>query len=245
MQIRSFQISFLHKLQVLAFLFGALSSPALSAPCAELDTGFELGIDPNESGLGVFEFFRIEDMSGEIAKRALPLVIRSYEKIGGSVYQTPESLTNDLDFAMTSERNGRMVAFAGGWFTAAGKKITVLASDGSAYGTNTIKLLIRELAEAKIPSTFAELSGAPLSIAAKSGEKLRIIPFDTAQRILEGWGIYQPTPADLQHAVESREIPNDERLKQSAYSRKIPNVGVHTKVMAGSPLVKFFSDIVP
>lgn len=97
-----------------------------------------------------------------------------------------------------------------------------------------IKSFLGEVATGARPG-WAELSSAPLAIARKAGDGVKVVSFEDAAALLKGKVIRRPTADELAAAIANREIPNDPRFIEAAYVRELPGVGKHIKVIIGAP----------
>ena len=209
-----------------------------STDCPTSNDWTNAPVDPNDPAkAGAQQQFKVETMTAELATRVFPIVQASYGGLtGGSPYKVPGDLRGDTDFGLIAEKDGKVIVFAGGKNSMHGRKVNIVATDGSTDGSTAVKIMIKNLADGSMPATYAELSGAPLLIASMARDKLKVVPFDRAKQILNPPHVVtKPSDQELQEAVNCREIPNNPLLRQNAYRREIKNVGTHTKVMIGSP----------
>lgn len=194
-------------------------------------------LNPNDPLKNGTQPFREVPMTAELAAKVFEMVQSSYQAVGGgSAYKNSEDLRRAADLALIAEKNGKVILFAAANKGRHGRKVNIVATDGTADGTAAARILIKSLAEGDMPGTYAEVSGAPLLIASMVRDKLKIVPFEKAKAILNPpHVIKKPNEIELTHAVSCREIPDKPVFRQNAYIREIKNVGIHTKVMIGLP----------
>lgn len=195
-------------------------------------------LSPNDPVKPSAQQFKEASMTSELAAKVFNMVQDSYGALnGGSPYKNSEDLRKDADFGLIAEKNGKVILFAAAKKGMHGRKVNIVATDGTGDGTAAARILIKNLAEGGMPETYAELSGAPLLIASMARDKLKIVPFERAKEILNPPHIIKhPSELEITAAVHCREIPDKPVFRQNAYVREIKNVGVHTKVMIGLPI---------
>jgi len=143
------------------------------------------------------------------------MITLAYETIGGCNCTKDELLDENVYWKMT-RRNGKITAVCVYKMTPNGRKMFLLASDGSEQGKTDIRKIMSEDVTQEERHFYAEVSGKPEYMYKKRGAKS--IPTSDVEKILVGKDI-QPTGED-----------------EYRYTRQVgPDKKTFTKVMVGNP----------